>query len=452
MDKEKKVSLPVANNKLDSKYDFLPKLMQPKFLPHVKDYILWQAELRQAPDETVFYDKMPDAVPLSANMDPTSACNFGCPYCVDIDVLNTGVQYDWDNLRGSIDLMHSRGLQSIIIIGGGEPTLYPHYEDLVRYVKGKGMQAGTVTNGTGMAKIARISPFLDENDWVRLSLDAGTNETFQAIHLPKGKMVQLTANPDGSVSLPVLQAQKPQRIPITLEDICRGAKVVRGINPDLTLGYTYIIAWDNATSNDSPIVTNLDEMEKAAHLARDHGLTYLSIKPLLDRDPETGSEIIAIDKSSPHYEGLIEQIRTRIDAVKQLETDSFKIAITNNLRAMLRGNEDHYKDQPKNCHINYFRQVLGIRGIALCPTYRKDPEANIGDMEAYASESNLRETRRRTAERIRNLDVSQKCRKMVCMYRDPNWWFEDMIEKVVQHGPRALDELQPGEETGDYSI
>jgi MoaA/NifB/PqqE/SkfB family radical SAM enzyme len=161
-------------------HDFASKLLQPETLPSVKDYVRWQAALRRG--ETA---GIPDFAPVSINLDITTACNFACDHCVDMDILNTGIRYDHDRLLDSLRLMSERGLRSVIVIGGGEPTVYPKFVETMLFIKDLGLQVSVVSNGSGMKKIAQVADRLEVGDWIRLSLDSASDPVFQAMHKPK---------------------------------------------------------------------------------------------------------------------------------------------------------------------------------------------------------------------------------------------------------------------------
>jgi pyruvate-formate lyase-activating enzyme len=58
------------------------------------------------------------------------------------------------------------GVKGIVITGGGEPTLHPYFNDIVRYTISQGIKVGVITNGT------RLKESLLECEWVRVSLNA----------------------------------------------------------------------------------------------------------------------------------------------------------------------------------------------------------------------------------------------------------------------------------------
>lgn len=68
------------------------------------------------------------------------------------------------------------GVKAIQFTGGGEPTLHPSFEQVFRAVTDLGMKSALVSNGV------KITPKLAESivqaSWVRISLDAATEETY----------------------------------------------------------------------------------------------------------------------------------------------------------------------------------------------------------------------------------------------------------------------------------
>ncbi|MEK6855506.1 MAG: radical SAM protein [Nanoarchaeota archaeon] len=422
----------------EKKFDFISKLMQPSVFPHLVDYVQWQAETRQSPNTESLYSKIPDRAPVSINLDPTSACNYQCPHCVDKDILNTGEKYDYDKLAKRLGMMYERGLKSVIIIGGGEPTLYREFEDLVGFAKEREIQVAIVSNGTGMEKIANVAHLLGEKDWIRLSLDSASEEKFQAMHLPKGKMIPL---------------KQKNKVPITLEQICENVRELKRVYPELNMGFSYIVTWPGARINKSYIEENIEEIVPTAYRARESRFSFLSLKAFLERDEEHNAERIGLDKKRSDYRDVIDRIRGKIDEAKRIENDKFKVAVSSNLRVLLEGEEERYTKQPKECHMSYFRQVLGIRGVVICPGYRAEASAKISDKEAYLNEAENGSNASliKLAEKIKTFDASKICRNVVCMYNDANWFIENLIEEAVNN-PSSLAKLKPGEEMYDYFL
>ncbi len=140
-------------------HDFTAKLRQPAVLPLVVDYLKWQRALRMAREQGREDPETPSLSPISINLDVTTACNYKCDHCIDWDILNSPIKHADNELRNSLRVMAKGGLKSVILIGGGEPTLYPGFPDFVRFMKEElSLQVSVVTNGSRNNKILEIAP------------------------------------------------------------------------------------------------------------------------------------------------------------------------------------------------------------------------------------------------------------------------------------------------------
>ena len=399
-------------------HDFAAKLCQPDILPRVKEYVRWQVALRDAQEDAQLRGELldvipsvPDQAPVSINLDITTACNYACDHCVDMDILNKPIKYNHEKLLDSIRLMAEKGLKSVIVIGGGEPTVYPRFVESVRFMKELGLQIAVVSNGSGMKKIAELVDCLEETDWVRLSLDSGSDEVFQAMHLPKR--------------------------PITLDEICEGVQAVRDMGPKFQIGFSYIITWKGAFINDTKIVENKHEIIMGAERARKYGFDYISYKPFLTRAEENNAEIVDLRDTDSQFDEIIAHIREEVDKAKLLATDTFRVFEATNLKVFENKSYRNYTQQPHQCHMQFFRQVLSPLGLYNCPVYRNQPHGRVGDKEAAATPDNFKDTRSNVANLINSFDANHECREVTCLYNHVNWW----LEKMIDH-PEMLDELE----------
>ena len=403
------------HTELSAVHDFAGKFRHPELLPRLKAYVRSRSELRRAVAEghaPPAEPALPDAAPVSINLDLTTGCNYACDHCVDMDILNKPFKFRHDDLMDSLRLMAERGLRSVIVIGGGEPTLYRKFEEAIRLMKSLGLRIAIVSNGSGQAKIARIADCLDEEDWVRLSLDSGYDPTFQAMHKPKRQ--------------------------ITLEQICQAVPGIKDINDRFQFGFSYIITWKGAFINDTKIVENLGEMLVGAQLAHRNRFDYISFKPFLTRAPENNAEIIDLRDTDSHFESVLGKIREQIAEAKKLEDGRFRVVESTNLRVLQNGTHKQYMQQPTRCHMHFFRQVLSPLGLFNCPVYRYQPQGTLNDKDGYLNAERYRESLVNTSRLIERFDASRECREVTCLYNHVNWWIEDLI----QH-PDKLDDLQP---------
>ena len=407
-------------------HDFTAKLRQPAVWPGVLDYVKWRRAVEAARAAGTPAPDAPPIAPVSINLDLTTACNYRCDHCIDWDILNTPNKHDEAKLKSAIAEMRDRGMRSVILIGGGEPTVYPGFSPMVRYLKELGLQIAVVSNGSGNRKILEVADCLDERDWVRLSLDSGTNDTFVRMHKPVDRS-------------------------ISLESICEWVPKVKAVNPRFKYGFSFIITWKGAERHDEDgsdvkIVENIHEIVTAARLARDHGFDYISLKPFLVRS-ETGSEVMDPEKAEAHLAGIVARIRAAVDEAKTLATDTFKVLESTNLRMLEKGNWRDFTNQPKTCHMQAFRQVLTPTGLYNCPAYRGVERAKIADKEAYRDANAADATNRNLAGILERFDAHAECAAVTCLYNDVNWWLEGLVK-----GNDALDAIAAGEERTDYFL
>ena len=99
-------------------HDFSAKLRQPSAAPTVEAYVEWRRAVRAARASGAEAPAAPEIAPISINLDLTTACNYRCTHCIDWDILNTKHRLAEEDLRASIALMATRGLRSVILIGG----------------------------------------------------------------------------------------------------------------------------------------------------------------------------------------------------------------------------------------------------------------------------------------------------------------------------------------------
>ncbi len=411
---------------LSTMHDFMSKLRQPDVLDRLNEYVLWQAEWRgnyaQGASLEDALQTIPERAPLSINLDLTTACNYQCDHCVDMDILNTGIRYEHSRLLDSITQLAEKGLRSVILIGGGEPTAYPKFEEVVRHLKSLDLKTGVVTNGSLMKKIHAVSDVLDKGDWVRLSLDSGSNETFRDMHKPGNKKC-------------------------TLDWICEQIPAIKKANPNLQIGFSFIIVWDECETNDRIIIENLDEMYAAAERAKNYQFDYISYKPFLTRAADNNAEVVNLTQQESRMGQVMQRIHEQITLARQLENGQFRVVESTNLRVLENGTYRNFTNQPRNCHMQFFRQVLSPLGVFNCPVYRHVPQALLGGKHAYANPEGVVQTQKNTLRLIESFDASQECKDVTCLYNHANWFIEDLIQN-----PAKLDALEATKDRRDYFL
>lgn len=81
-----------------------------------------------------------------------------------------------------LDDCKSMGVEAIQFTGGGEPTVHPDHLEIFEYAQGLGFKTGLVTNGVKL----KPHKVYDNFDWIRISVDAGEEETYRKIRAHNG--------------------------------------------------------------------------------------------------------------------------------------------------------------------------------------------------------------------------------------------------------------------------
>ena len=391
------------NNK---EHDFSSKLRQSSVIQRLKEYILWRRGFETSDNSDAF----PDYGPLSINLDLTTACNYNCPHCVDSKIINAGKILNTEDIKQTIDTLKSHGLMSVILIGGGEPTLHRDFEKIVRHLKSQNMQVGIVTNGSRLHLIKNTAEILEKNDWLRISIDAATEKTFARSHNPKNR--------------------------ITLKTILSNAREFKKLNTSISMGYSFVIVWEGIYINGQELCPNIDEIPEAVRLAKDNDFDYISFKPCLLKLDHSQKESLFDPPDKKREKKVIEKMKNHLQMAKKIANNKIKILESVNLSELIGGKVHEMKKQPKICHAQFFRTVVSPSGIFHCPAFRGSDKAKIAEHEGYYYK-NFNTTQIELEHSIANFDAEQECSVIACFYHYLNWWIDNFI-----HSNRNLDELE----------
>ena len=399
-------------------HDFTAKLKQPALRGHLREYISWRRAVRKARKDHRQPPSMPRIGPISINLDLSTACNFACTHCIDWDALNLPQRHEHQELLDSLRELAARGLKSVILLGGGEPTLYPGFQEVVRVLKTElRLQVAVVTNGSRNEQIAEVADLFDTGDWVRLSLDAGTEQTFEAMHRPKGNGIRL-------------------------EEICERASLIKQAGPKVQLGYSFVITWRGAHRGTEHVIENLDEMALATQRARDAGFDYISFKPFLQR-AEQGAEVLEPREAAEGYSAIIQRIEEQLEKAHALQSSSFRVVSSTNLRVLMSPDWRVFSDQPRVCHMQALRQVVSPLGVFNCPAHRGIDKARIGGSDAWTPSNGAPPSALEgTSQLIDSFDAHVECREVTCLYHPVNHWIEQLIsgKEFVADSPDATED------------
>ncbi len=182
--------------------------------------------------------------PIYMELSPAGACNHRCTFC-GLDYVGYQTRFlAWDMLRERIAELGRLGLKSLMHGGEGEPLLHRDLPRIVEHGHACGIDQALTTNGVLFTEDAarRILP---HSEWVKVSINAGTRETYAAIH-----------------------RTKPADFDIVLANIERAAALRARHGWGCTLGLQMVLLPENRA-----------EAATLAARARELGADYLVIKP-----------------------------------------------------------------------------------------------------------------------------------------------------------------------------
>lgn len=134
--------------------------------------------------------------PVHVQLILSDLCNQDCHFCAyrmsnglstelfsEGDNHNPNRQITTEKAEEIIRDCKESGVKAIQFTGGGEPTVHKDHKTLFALAQSLGIKTALVTNGT------RLDPLCSSTqnmEWIRISIDAGTEETYERIRRHKG--------------------------------------------------------------------------------------------------------------------------------------------------------------------------------------------------------------------------------------------------------------------------
>lgn len=182
--------------------------------------------------------------PIYMEISLSSKCNHSCTFCA----------YDYFDGRNSfinkevlarrLSEMGESGVKSVLFSGEGEPLLHRDISEIVHITKKSGMDVAIATNGVLLNDIIAGS-LLSDLTWIKISINAGTAETYAKIHN--------TSKTDFN---------------LVIENISNMVEGKKRNNAKCTIGMQMLL-----------LPENYSEAEALAKIAKETGVDYLVIKP-----------------------------------------------------------------------------------------------------------------------------------------------------------------------------
>ena len=216
---------------------------------------------------------------------------------------------DTDRALRLVDEMKSLGVLAVQATGGGEPTTHPDHERIFKKVLDSGIRLSLVSNGYRWREA--LFPLIPRMDWLRVSIDAGTEQTYAAIRrVPQSALLKV------------------------LKNIERAAKLIEQSAYPTVLGVGFTVTPDNWR-----------EICDGVRLAKTAGASNVRLSAMFG--PENEKPFLPI-----HGE-----IKALIEQAKHLYQDA-RFAVYDNFGSRLDDLVQHSPDY-KTCPYQYFTTYLG---------------------------------------------------------------------------------------------
>lgn len=110
--------------------------------------------------------------PIHAVILPTNKCNLECAFC---NCANRDKEEELSlaDLHEIMSILKSLEVDTITLSGGGEPTVYTCFDELIELCRSNRMNVGLVTNGVNLSSLLRFGR--DTFKWIRISCGDGRN-------------------------------------------------------------------------------------------------------------------------------------------------------------------------------------------------------------------------------------------------------------------------------------
>lgn len=335
------------------------------------------------------WERAKHVYPIYLEMSPVGACNHRCTFCaVDYigykaNRLNTKV------LAERIPEMGDLGVKSIMFAGEGEPLLHTDITEHVLLCAEAGIDVSFTTNAT-VVRPQFIEKALPHTTWIKVSLNAGTAESYAKIHRTKKddfyKVIENLRN--------IIEFRNSHKL-------------------NCTVGAQILLLPDNA-----------HELEDLARLCRDEiKLDYLVVKPYSQHKFSETKLYENIDYS------LYVNYGKRLEA---FSTDSFKLVFRQHtMHKYLQ--RDHTRYQ--KCHATpfFWAYVMANGDLYGCSAYLMDQRFSYGNLnELSFREIWQSDKRRQNFNHISNsLDISE-CRKN-CRMDEINRYLDRLSNQSIPH-------------------
>ncbi|MBT5400197.1 radical SAM protein [bacterium] len=190
------------------------------------------------------WSKIQKIYPIYVEIAPIGACNHRCTFC-SVDYLGyETISQDKDLLILRLKEMAEKGVKSIMFAGEGEPALWKPLPEVMERASKFGIDMAMTTNMVPFTS-KNTEQFVANSSWIKVSINAGTEEGYADIHKTKSSDFNLV-----------------------LKNIERAVNIKKNKGYKCTLGAQMVL-----------LPENKDQVVRLAKILKNIGIDYLVVKP-----------------------------------------------------------------------------------------------------------------------------------------------------------------------------
>ena len=319
--------------------------------------------------------------PIYWEITTSAACQHRCTFCSTDAIGYPAILMDKDILIERMREAAQLGVKSVMFAGTGEPLVHKRIPDICAGARQAGLDYAFTTNGVLMLlDNAFPKDGLLGATWIKISLNAGSRETYIKVHRTKGE---------------------------DWDKLWASIKVIVGMRnttgSKTTIGVQCVILPENAY-----------EMGALAALCIDAGADYLVLKPYSQATFMLSHTYENIDYSA---------MREYLQGVVKLSTNSFKVIYRHNAISEEIGKKHAYD----KCRAtpNFWTYSMADGRVFTCSAHLLDERFCIGNLnENTFQEIWEGEKRRENWELMQSFDIKQ-CR-LNCRMNGPNKYLHQL--------------------------
>jgi len=355
-----------------------------KLMYHPDRIAQWQA----VGDE---WEKAKSVYPLYVEIAPAGACNHRCTFCA-VDYIGYKTRsLEKTLLIRRVTEMAERGVRSIMYAGEGEPLLHRHIGEIIVQTQKAGIDVALTTNAVALNEHL-IYESLGSITWIKASVNAGTPETYAAVH-------QTKADDFGRV----------------FRNLTKAAEVKQANRYACTIGIQMVL-----------LPENQHEAVILAKRAKNAGADYIVIKPY-------SQHLMSVTTMEKGYKDFdYSRIFPMEEELLGLEDDRFKVIFRRRTMEKLLDQDRHYTV----CQATpfFWAYVMANGEVYGCSAYLQDSRFCYGNLnERSFTEIWEGEARQKSFHHVRQELNITECRRN-CRMDEVNRYLWDL-----QHPPEHVN-------------